>query len=470
MRVLDSDTPFRIAVLGDFTGRASRGVCDPTLNGRRFIAVDRDNFDAVLERLAPSLDGVRFTDIDDFHPDRLYERLPIFHKLRDLRERLEDRATFKQAAEEVQSWKPREQAAPQEPEPDLGGLSAGQIFDRMLDDLGPGPAVARPRRNTDAFDQLLREIVMPYTEPKPDPRKAELVAQVDETVSAQMSAILHHPEFQALEAAWRGLFFLVRRLETGSALKLYILDITKAELAGAAEKLYELIVEQSVGTPGADPWALLAGLYTFDNSPEDLAPLRGAGKMARAAGAPFLAAASPRILGCASLAESSDPRSWQPDANRERLWQALRGTPEAAFIGLALPRFLLRLPYGPGANSTERFFFEEMPGQPDHEGYLWGNPALACVALLAEGFSENGWDLRPDACRDVQGLPAYLYKQEGEPVLQPCAEALLTERAADAIMEKGLMPLLTVKGSDRARLARFQSIADPPTALAGRWG
>ncbi len=468
MRVPDSDTPFRIALLGDFTGRASRGLCDPTLSGRRFIAVDRDNFDAVLERMAPSLEGIQFVDIDDFHPDRLYERLPIFGKLRALRDRLEDPATFRQAAAEVQSWKP---AAPApQPGPDLSGLSAGELFDRMLDDLGPGPAVTRPQRGTDAFDHLLREIVAPYTEPKPDPRQAELVAQVDQTVSAQMSAILHHPEFQALEAAWRGLLFLVRRLETGQALKLYILDITKAELAVAAEKLYELIVEQSVGTPGADPWALLAGLYTFDNSPEDLAPLRGAGKMARAAGAPFLAAASPRILGCESVAESPDPRGWQPDAACDRLWQALRRTPEAAFIGLALPRFLLRLPYGAGADSTERFDFEEMPGRPDHEGFLWGNPALACVALLGEGFSEDGWDLRPDACRDVRGLPAYLYKREGEPVLQPCAETLLTERAAEAIMEKGLMPLLTMKDTDRARLARFQSIAEPPTALAGRWG
>ena len=341
----------------------------------------------------------------------------------------------------------------------------------MLDDLGPGPAVARPQRGTDAFDQLLREIVAPYTEPKPDPRQAELVAQVDETVSAQMSAILHHPEFQSLEAAWRGLFFLVRRLETGSALKLYILDITKAELAGAAEKLYELIVEQSVGTPGAEPWALLAGLYTFDNSPEDLEPLRGAGKMARAAGAPFLAAASPRILGCESLAASPDPTGVAAGCRRAagygRRCGARRRRPSSASRSRASCCGCLTAPAPiPPNGSTSR----RCPAAPITRASFGATrrwPAWRCSARASAKTAGTCGRMR---CRDVQGLPAYLYKQDGEPVLQPCAEALLTERAADAIMEKGLMPLLTVKGSDRARLARFQSIADPPTALAGRWG
>lgn len=466
VRVPDSDTPFRIALLGDFTGRGRS--CDPSLSGRRFLALDRDNFELVMERLAPALGTVRFTELDDFHPDRLYERLPIFAELRGLRERLEDRSTFQQAAAEVQGWKPRPEEPAPAPDPDLARLTPDQLLDRMLGDVEPGPALAR--RRADPFDQLLREIVAPYGEPKPDPRQPELVARVDEAISAQMRAILHHPEFQALEAAWRGLFFLVRRLETGALLKLSILDISKAELAGAAEKLYELIVEQSVGTPGAPPWALVAGLYTFDDSPEDLEALRGVGRLARAAGAPFLAAASPRLLGCASLAHSPDPRQWQPDAGRARLWQALRRAPEAGFLGLALPRFLLRLPYGNGAGSTDAFSFEEMPNGPEHESYLWGNPALACVALLGEAFSRYGWEMRPDRCLEVEGLPVYLYRKDGEPTLQPCAEALLTERAADAIMERGLMPLLTIKDSDRARLARFQSIADPPSALAARWG
>jgi type VI secretion system protein ImpC len=101
---------------------------------------------------------------------------------------------------------------------------------------------------------------------------------------------------------------------------------------------------------------------------------------------------------------------------------------------------------------------------------LWGNPVLACALLLGQGFSEYGWDFRADAYHEVDGLPTHLYKEDGESVLKPCAEALLTERAAQAIMDSGLMPLVSMKDSDRVRLLRFQSIADPAGALPGRWG
>jgi type VI secretion system protein ImpC len=291
-----------------------------------------------------------------------------------------------------------------------------------------------------------------------------------------MRAILHHPDFQALEAAWRGLFFLVRRLESADDLKLYILDVSKEELAAAMSAedltdtaLYRIIVEQSVGTPGAEPWAVVAGNYTFGGGPDDLVLVRALGRICRGAGAPLLAGASPTILGCASLEGSPDPRSWEPDPRAGLLWKAFRQVPEARWIGLALPRFLLRLPYGESTSATESFDFEEFPGVPEHEGYLWGNPALACLSLLGEGFSEYAWHFRPDQYHEIDGLPLHLYKQDGESVLKPCAEALLTERAAQAIMEKGLMVLASLKDSDRVRLLRFQSLADPPAALEGRW-
>lgn len=110
-----------------------------------------------------------------------------------------------------------------------------------------------------------------------------------------------------------------------------------------------------------------------------------------------------------------------------------------------------------------------MPAAPAHEDYLWGNPVFACLELLARGFSHYGWELRPDAFHEVEGLPAHLRRENGEAVLQPCAEALLTERAARAITDRGLMTWLSIKDSDRIRLLRFQSIAEPATALPGRW-
>jgi type VI secretion system protein ImpC len=146
----------------------------------------------------------------------------------------------------------------------------------------------------------------------------------------------------------------------------------------------------------------------------------------------------------------------------------LRRIPQATWLGLALPRFLLRLPYGQRTQSTEQFAFEEMPAG-GHEDYLWGNPAFACAYLLGEAFVQDGWEFRPGQIPRIEGLPAHVYRANGESHLKPCAEALLTENAGEAILNKGLMPLLSIKGSDSVRLMRFQSIALPPAPLSGRW-
>jgi type VI secretion system protein ImpC len=306
------------------------------------------------------------------------------------------------------------------------------------------------------------------------------MAQVDAATSDQMRQVLHHPEFQALEAAWRAVSFLVRGLETGVQLKLYLLDISKAELASdvvstedlRSSGIYRLLVEQTVGTPGGEPWAAVAANFTFGQTPEDIELLARMGMIARAARAPFLAGASPHLLGCESLAATPDPDDWQPEADPEghQFWEALRAMPEAQYLGLALPRFLLRLPYGKDTEPTEQFDFEEMPEGSRHESYLWGNPAFVCAYLLGQAFSEFGWYLRPGVFQQIDGLPAHVYEEDGESHLKPCAEALLTNRAAEIILDEGLMPLLSIAGRADVRLTRFQSIAKPARPLAGQWG
>ena len=193
-------------------------------------------------------------------------------------------------------------------------------------------------------------------------------------------------------------------------------------------------------------------------------------RLARAAGAPFIAAGSTSIFGCDSLYEQADWRTWKADEKAVLLWGALRRVPEAEWVGLAAPRLLLRLPYGEATDCTECFGFRGDAGPSCARGLSWGNPVFACACLLGEGFSEYGWDFRADAYHQIDGLPAHLYKSGSESVLKPCAEALLTERAAEMIIEQGLMPLVSIKDTDRVRLLRFQSIADPPAALPGRWG
>jgi type VI secretion system protein ImpC len=321
----------------------------------------------------------------------------------------------------------------------------------------------------------VRSIVGPHIIPKPDARQPEMLAQVDKAVGEAMGAILHHPDFQALEAAWRGLDLLARGIETDEQLKLYILDVSLAELAadfGSADDLsstgiYKLLVDQTVRTPGAPTWAVLGGNYVFDGGLVNVELLCRIALIASKAGAPFLAAADSAILGCRSLAETPDPSEWKPAS--EETWSFVRSFPEAAYLGLASPRVLLRLPYGKQTSPLESFPFEEMP-QPNHARYLWGNPVFACMMLIGQAFSEYGWAMRPGMVAEIGGLPVHVYKDaDGDPQMKGAGEALLTQNAAERMLEKGLIPVVSFKGQDRIRVAGFQSVAKPHRPLAGRW-
>ncbi len=492
----DSETPFRIVMLGDFSGRANRGRLEigNALANRSPVLIDRDNFDAVLQKLAPQLalplegeGGLRLTlefkDLDDFHPDRLFEKAVLFRKLRDVRQRLGNPDTFRETAAELGlGAEPARQ--PQRPEPaprveaaDVQRITSGSLLDEMIESTEQR-ASAAPARAPDEWSLLLNKLVTPHLVAKADPRQAELLGLIDKATGAQMRALLHAEAFQQLEAAWRAVFFLARNLETSSQLKLYLLDVSRQEIIadlGSSEDLrstgiYKLLAEKSAGTLGAEPWTLIVGNFTFEPSREDVGLLRRLANVAAAGGAPFVAAASPHFVGCDSVERLSEPESWKRlSKEAEESWSALRGSPEAGFLGLLLPRFLLRLPYGKETEATEFFQFEECSDPAGHEEYLWGNPAFACALLLGQAFAEQGWEMHPGSQSDVGGLPFYSYKAEGETKTLPCAEVLMTVSAAEKILEAGLMPLASLKDQTAVRLVRFQSVAEPLAPLAGRW-
>jgi type VI secretion system protein ImpC len=495
----EPETPFRIAILGDFSGRANRGLLESgdALASRRPRLIDRDNFDSVLAKIAPRLElapagedgfrvSLRFADLDDFHPDKLFEQAEIFRKLRETRRNLSDSATFAKTASELGlvtkpplSEKSPQAAARPVSSADVQSVVSGSLLDEMVEATeGRGEEGYSPKR-PDEWTTLVSRIVAPHTVAKADPLQAKLIALIDKATSAQMAALLHTPDFQALEAAWRAVFFLVRRVETDSRLKLFLIDVSKQELAAdlragadlSSTGIYQLLVQQTVGTPGAEPWSVIAGNFTFGPTQEDVELLARIAKVAASAGAPFVAGASPRFLGCNSAVDLPEVRQRRIQMSAETVasWKSLKSSPEARFVGLALPRFLLRLPYGRDTEPAELFQFEEILDPSAHENYLWGNAAFACVLLLGESFAEQGWKLRPGTLSEISGLPVYVYAVEGEPRTLPCAEVLLTETAAEKMMEEGFMPLASLKDQAAVRLVRFQSIADPVGALAGRW-
>jgi type VI secretion system protein ImpC len=490
------DTPMRVALLGAFSGRCNRPPSETSarLADRKPILVDRDNVEQVLSKLGVTLalpvagNGdtpltLRFGELDDFQPDRLFQNVQAFQALRELRTDLRNPSTFAKAAARMRSWSSGSAtAAPvasppeqREPNRELSRAEQADILDQILAETQARPqqAVSFPGGDWQSF---LQKIVEPHLLPKIDfAEQAELEAVVNEAAGTQMRALLHYPDFQAVEAAWRAVHFLTRRLETDAHLQLYLVDVTKAELAADlmssddlhATGMYRLLVKQ---TPGGQPWGIVAGLYAFDQSREDVDLLGRMAQLAQRADAPFLAEGSCRLVGCSSLAHTPDADDWTPvDAEAEQRWAALRQLPEASYLGLALPRFLLRLPYGKNASLVEEFDFEEMPAGSDHDGYLWGNPAVACAYLLAESFRRHGWGFHAGSVREIEDLPLHVYQEDGESRIKPCAEVLLGDEAMTAILDKGLMPLLSVRDRDTVRLARFQSLAEPATSLAGRW-
>jgi type VI secretion system protein ImpC len=489
------ESPLRVLVMGDLSGRGQRGADDPpNLATRRVLSVDVDNFDRVLSSIAPRLElqlgtpaatptPIEFRHLDDFHPDRLYRDLQLFAALRETRSRLQDPATFAETAAKLQpggnaAAEPGQPSAkvtdPARREDDAATLA--RVLGRVPEQ--PAQVAQTSARAAVDIDALMGKIVAPYIVAAPDPHQALYAASVDEASGEQMRALLHHPTFQALESVWRAIRWLIAELEIGETLQLCLLDVTRDELradmlsaGGDVERssLYRYLAGQRA-EDGGEPWSLLVGNYTFALTDDDADLLAWLGTIASHAGGPFLAAADASVLGCRSIVETPDPHDWSASADEAAAhWAALRRSPVAQWLGLALPRILLRLPYGKQTDPVDSFDFEELSSAREHESYLWGNPAMACALLIGRAFLEKGWEMRPGDELDVGDLPAYVFTEDGAKHLQAGAELYLGERTGEAILARGVMPFLSLRNQNAARLLRFQSLADPPQPVAGRW-
>lgn len=469
------EEPFRILVLGNIGGRSAGQTAVPFAQ-RKPVSVDIDNLDRVFRSLAPrlalELDAapltIGFSALEDFHPDRLFQRLDPIAALRKLREELDDPITFRRAALALGALPATEAQAPV-------AEDDGATVERLL---GRRPPVMAERAGVD-LGHWLQRVVAPYIMPDIAHDQRQLIAAVDTAIAGQMRQVLHHPAFQALEASWRGIERLVRTLETGEMLQLFVLDASREELTedieGSADDLsrstlYRHLCGLDTEPPDGHRWSLLVGDYAFGPGHNDLRLLAALGAIAAHAEAPLLAAACRETLGCEGLAQLADPASWKPlDADTRARWNAFRKSPVAPWIGLALPGILARLPYGASTDPITSFAFEELPASRDHEAYLWGNPAFALALLAAQAFQDDGWNMDPDSRLDITDLPSHTYREDGETYQQPCAELLMSESAGTAVAQRGIMPLLSYRNRNAARLLRWQSMSDPPRPLQGAW-
>ena len=474
-RRLDEESPLRILVIGDFSGSAgAAGYAQ-----RRPLKVDIDTFDQVLRRIAPRYATARgeelaIGELDDFHPDALYKRVRAFERLRDLKQRMQVTSTLAAAAEEFRTQLHAPAVESSSPAP-ASNEADGDTLSRLL---GGSAGAAAPKPSTAAgVNAFIRGVIAEHIQPDAPAHQGQYLAAADAAIGAEMNAILHDPRFQALEAAWREIYWLVSSLELNETLQLYLLDATKAEvledLTAAQDdltrsKTYKTLVE-AAQVAGAEPWSLVVGAYEFGPGGEDIALLATIGAIAAQAGAALIASASPELAGAESYA-NADPSVWrEPEGEAYAAWNSLRRSAMAPHIGLAAPRVLMRLPYGKSTDRVSAFDFDELGTQRSHDAYLWGGGAFACALLIGRAFTERGWDMTPGDELDVGDLPAHTFDEDGEKAMQACAETYLSERAGQALIERGLMPLLSYANRNAVRVMRFQSIAAPARELAGPW-
>jgi len=276
---------------------------------------------------------------------------------------------------------------------------------------------------------------------------------------------LHNPQFQALEATWRAVYFMVKRIPANKSVKLYLLDVSRNELAADLEQddvtqsqLYRQFCDASVGDID---WSLIIGDYRFGADIDDILLLSQLGIIAQQAGAQLLAAADEKLVGCKSFAESSKVDQWNLEISQPvtEAWTLLRKSPVAKNISLALPRFMLRDPYGSKSTALKSFAFEEMTVPPQHQDYCWGNPAFLKAEQIARAFIQNGWDLQFARVMETEDLPVHYYEASGRNQVKPCAEIPLSDSGASKMIAQGLIPLWSVKNSDRVHSGDFHSIA-----------
>lgn len=484
--------PFRILVLADLSGRASVGTCVPDLGTRKCLPIDRDTFEDVFQKLAPRLRiglgaaaavavDVSFAGPDDFHPDALFGRVDVFARLRALRDRLLDPRSSAAAIAECMAAGMATARPLARPEPAAGGPAEPRPAAGLLEDALRATAAARGATpaGSSLVDRLVRELVAPHSVPRPDPRQADLVADVERAIGEQMRALLAAPAFRDLEGAWLGLQLLTHRLETDRQLSIHVLDVSREELAASLPDgseplrsgLGKQLIDATIAVPGGVPFACVVGAYSFGDTREDVALLARIAEVCAKCGSVFAAAAAPRLFGCPGFAASPDPDDWHLPVDPAVLeaWNALRARPEAAWVGLVAPRFLMRLPYGRQSSPTATFAFEEETPQAAHDELLWGNGAFLLALVIAEAFRENGWGMRLGAPDEVAGLPLHVHRVDGEATVVPIAEIELTSRGAEHMGRSGIIPLFTVRGTDAVRFGSFRSIAAHGAPLAGRW-
>jgi len=304
-----------------------------------------------------------------------------------------------------------------------------------------------------------------------------MIAALDRKLTEQINLILHHEDFQKLEGAWRGLHYVVNNTETDEMLKIRFMNISKQDVGKTLKRykgtawdqspIFKKVYEEEYGQFGGEPFGCLVADYYFDQTPPDVELLGEIARVSSAAHTPFIAGTSPTVMQMASWQELANPRDLTKIFTTPEYasWRSLRESEDSRYIGLAMPRFLARLPYGAKTNPVEEFDFEEDTGAADHSRYAWANSAYAMAVNINRSFKLYGWCSRIrgiESGGSIEGLPTHTFPTDDGGVDMKCpTEIAISDRRENELAKNGFMPLIHRKNSDFAAFIGAQSLHKP---------
>jgi type VI secretion system protein ImpC len=343
-------------------------------------------------------------------------------------------------------------------------LEGESLLDEILKEAKMAPGNEGYEIARAGVQAFIAELIQPKREgEKVDKALVDaMIAEIDQKLSRQIDEILHNPQFQALESAWRSLKFVIDRVNFRENVKVEMLNVSKEDLLMDFEDspeipksgLYKTVYSAEYGQFGGKPYGLLVGNYDFGPGPQDIALLQSLAAVATMAHAPFIAAAGPQYFGLESYVDLPNMKDLKAvfEGPQYTKWQAFRESEDARYVGLCMPRFLLRLPYGNNTRPVKAFNYEEsVIGH--HQKYLWGNSAMALATRVADSFAKYRWCpniIGPQAGGTVEDLPLHQYEAMGEIQTKIPTEVLLTERREYELSEEGFIGLTFRKDSDNA--------------------
>ena len=504
--IVRRELPLIVGVLADLSGAPLEPL--PVIKEREFVEIDRDNFNDVMlgsgVRLVYKVENVivtpaeveesshlslelLFNNIEDFEPINLVKQIASTNALYESRNRIRDMLAKLDGNDPLDGILAEvfEDAAMQQELIDLfsatkdwSSVVPTDLVNRMLNE---GQMTLDESQRTYALElvgeyavSILKDITTLEGRFSSDLMN-DKIAQIDNNLTNQINLVMHAPEFQALEATWRGLHFLIMNTETGASLKVRVLNISKRDLLKDLQKavefdqssLFKKVYEEEFGTYGGDPFSFLMGDYEFGRHPEDIELLEKISGVAAAAHAPFISSAYAKLFDMEDFFNLSQPRDLTKIFESAELikWRSFRSSEDARYVSLTLPKVLLRLPYGPDTVVAEGFDYVEDVDGLDSRKYLWGNPAFVLSQRITNAYAKHGWLAAIRGVEGgglVEGLPAHTFKTPAGDIKLTCpTQVSITDRREKELNDLGFMAILHCKGSDKAAFFGGQTTGQP---------